>query len=173
MGKNKQPKHGKRNRDKSGDTEDEIERGRSKKKKSTTEERVTCVNEVKTQLRDRHGSLYSGVQYTMWAEMIVAGSHESLEEPPQCPMFGTKRPRGQASSLAVLTDIAGKLASAVSPQISSTPNPNFPTRLVDLRGKYLQQLKEIVHLRDIGALTPAEYEEHRAVVNLMRKLSSN
>ena len=61
--------------------------------------------------------------------------------------------------------------SAVSPQTST--NSNSPTKLVDLRGKYLQQLKEMVHLRDIGALTPAEYEEHRAVVNLMRKLSSN
>ena len=30
-----------------------------------------------------------------------------------------------------------------------------------------------MHLRDIGALTPTKYEEHRAVVNLMRKLSSN
>ena len=74
--------------------------GRSKKK-SATEERVTCVNEVKMQLCDQHGTLYSGVQYTMWAEMIVAGSHESLEEPPQCPMFGTKRPHGQSNSLAV------------------------------------------------------------------------
>ena len=114
---------------------------------------------------------YSGVQYTMWAEMIIAGSHESLEDPPQCPLFGAKRPRGQSNNLAVtLTDLAGKLVSAVSPQTST--NPNSPTKLVDLQGKYLQQLKEMVHLHDIGALTPAEYEEHRAVVvNLMRKLS--
>ena len=176
MGKSKQPKHGKRNRDKSGDAEDEAEftSGRSKKKKSSSEERVARVNEIKAQLRDQHGSLYSGVQYTMWAEMIVAGSHESLDDPPQCPPFGAKRSCGQSNNLAVtLSDLAGKLVNAVSPQTSTNPNPNSPTKLVDLRGKYLQQLKEMVHLRDIGALTPAEYEEHRAVINLMRKLSSN
>ena len=63
------------------------------------------VNEIKIQLRDQHGSLYSGVQYTMWAEMIIAGSHESLEDPPQCTLFGAKCPRGRSNNLAVtLTD---------------------------------------------------------------------
>ena len=57
MGKSKQPKHGKRSRDKSGDAEDEVELVRSKKKKSATEERVARVNEIKTQLCDQHGSL--------------------------------------------------------------------------------------------------------------------
>jgi hypothetical protein len=39
---------------------------------------------------------------------------------------------------------------------------------VNLRGKYIQQLKELVDLRDMGALNEEEYEEHRsAVVNLM------
>ena len=105
--------------------------------------------------------------------MIVAGSHESLDNHPQCPLFGAKRSRGQSNNLAVtLSDLAGKLVNAVSPQTSTNPNPNFRTKLVDLRGKYLQQLNKMVHLRDVGALTPAEYEEHRAVVNLMRKLSS-
>ena len=135
---------------------------RSKKKKSTTEERVARVNKLKTQLRDQHRSLYSGVQYTMWAEMIIAGSHESLEDPPQCQLFGAKCPRCQSNNFAVtLTDLAGKLVNAVSPQTST--NPNSPAKLVDLRGKYLQQLKEMVHVCDIGVLTP-EYEEHRAVV---------
>ncbi len=73
-------------------------------------------NEIKAQLRNQHGSLYSGVQYTMWAKMNVAGSHESLEDPPQCPLFGAKRSRGQSYNLAVtLSDLAGKLVNAVSP----------------------------------------------------------
>ena len=35
------------------------------------------------------------LQYRLWAEMIVGGSHESLSEAPSVPMFGAKRPRGQ------------------------------------------------------------------------------
>ena len=69
----------------------------------------------------------------MWAEMVVAGSHESIEDPQQCPLFGAKRPRGQSNNLAVtLTDLAGKLVNDVSPQTST--NPNSPSKLVDLRG---------------------------------------
>ena len=48
----------------------------------------------------------------------------------------------------------------------------IPTKAVNLRGKYIQQLKELVDLREIGALTVEEYEEHRsAVVNHMQKLN--
>ena len=70
MGKSKQTKHGKCSRNRSGDTEEEVEIERTKK--SASEERVAHVNEIKGQLRDQHGSNYSGVQYTMWAEMTVA-----------------------------------------------------------------------------------------------------
>ena len=36
---------------------------------------------LKTQLREKHGPQFSGVQYALWAETIAAGTHESLEEP--------------------------------------------------------------------------------------------
>jgi len=57
---------------------------------------------------------------------------------------------------------------------TSIGNYSSPTKSVELRGKYIQQLKEMVNLHDIGALTDEEYEEQRSVVvSLMRKLTSN
>lgn len=104
-----------------------------------------------------------------------------MDEPPPVPMFGAHRPRGRTSTgnLAdALTEVAGKIASALSPPTCQTHDPSgtysSPNKSVELRGKYIHQLKEIVNLRDIGALTDEEYEEQRSVlVSLMRKLSSN
>ena len=153
------------------------------------EERKTRVNDLKTQLREKHGSQFSGVQYALWAETIVAGTHESLEEPPPVPMFGAQRPRGHNRSSGNLTDalsvMADKLATALtqpsnsstltsstlSSPSSSSSNYCSPSKSAELRGKYIHQLKEIVNLRDIGALTGEEFEEQRCViVNLMKKL---
>ena len=54
----------------------------SRKKKTASGERETRVIELKKQLREKHGSVYSGIQFTIWAETIAAGNHESLDNPP-------------------------------------------------------------------------------------------
>lgn len=140
-----------------------------KKGRSSAEERSSRVHELKAQLREKHSSSYSGVQYSLWAEMIVAGTHQETESPPCVPMFGSKRPRGRSSRLeGTLNDVAGKIANALSP---TTSCDSSPIKSANLRGKYLQQLKEMVNLRELGALTEDEYQENRLViVNLMKQL---
>ena len=147
------------------------------KKKSVSEERAIRVNDLKGQLRKKHGSAYAPVQYAMWAEMLVGGGHDSLDEPPATPMFGAARARGKSGTGATnmteaFTALAGSIADALSPRQINSGATDSPTKAVNLRGKYIQQLKELVDLREIGALTVEEYEEHRsAVVNHMRKLN--
>ena len=147
------------------------------KKKTVSEERASRVNDLKVQLRKRHSSTYSGVQYAMWAEMLVGGGHDSMDEPPAAPMFGAARARGKPSpSNANLTEafkaMAGSIADALSPRPVSSSGSDSPSKAVNLRGKYIQQLKDLVNLKEIGALTEDEYQEHRSViVNLMRKLN--
>ena len=143
----------------------------AKKKSSASEERTSRVNDLKTQLRSKHGSTYSSVQYAMWAEMLVGGGHESMDEPLSAPMFGTPRARGKGSfnMSEAFTTLAGSIANALSPK---QVNLDSPTKSVTLRGKYMEQLRDMVSLREIGALTEEEYQEQRcAVVNLMRKLN--
>lgn len=171
IGKDKRGK--KRSRERSCDSDENSEEVCSiTKRKSVSEERSSRVSDLKAEMREKHGSSYSGVQYSLWAEMIVAGTHESTDDPPRVPMFGSNRPRGRSNRLEeTLTDVAGKIATALSP----VPNPqnllSSPIKSAELRGKYIQQLKEIVNLRDLGALTENEYEEHRSIiVNLMKKL---
>lgn len=129
---------------------------------------------------DTH-SKYSSTQYALWAEMIVGGTHESMDEPPPVPMFGSHCPCGRPTTgnlAEALTDVADKIASALSPTTSltcsSSGSYSSPSKSVELQGKYNQQLKELVNLHDIGALTDEEYDEQRLViVNLMQKLPSN
>ena len=168
--------------DNDSDNEDGLEQMHVTKKRritSTSEERATRVTELKTQLRQKHGPKYSGVQYALWAEMIVGGTHEDMDEPPPVPMFSAQRPRGKPGSSALtdaLTNVADRLVTALSPVPTPTHNPpsgilSSPGKSVELRGKYIQQLKDLVNLREIGALTNDEYEEQRLVlVGLMRKL---
>ena len=47
-----------------------------------------------------------------------------------------------------------------------------PSKSAELRGKYIHQLRELVDLRDIGALTGEEFEEQQcAIVNLTKNYS--
>ena len=167
----------KRSFDEDSDVEDDenVSAHVSKKRKvSSSEEKASRVSELKTQLRQKHGPAYSSVQYALWAEMIVGGTHDNSDEPPPVPMFNAQRHRGRPSSsnLAVaLTDVADKIANALSPATTPSRVGTSPGKCVELRGKYIQQLKDLVNLREIGALNSEEYEEQRQVlVNLMRKL---
>ena len=56
-------------------------------KSAAIEEKQESVEKVKTQLRGKHGTSYTPIQYTLWAEMIDVGTHNSIEEPPSVPMF--------------------------------------------------------------------------------------
>ena len=76
------------NNDSKSDTSDtEFSKGNAshftkKKKKTGLEERESWVIELKKQLREKHGSAYSDIQFTIWAETIAAGNHEGLDNPP-------------------------------------------------------------------------------------------
>lgn len=69
-----------------------------KKKRSSAEVRQSRVNDIKAELRNIHTSSFSGA---LWAEMLVAGTHESKDVPPPVPMFGASRPRGRSNRLGL------------------------------------------------------------------------
>ena len=97
-----------------------------KKRCSHTEERSACVRELKSKLQQHHKSAYSAVKYTLWAEMLVGETHDSLDNPPEVPTFGGKRTRGRSSTCgsdlnAALTGMANSTVTALSPQVSVQP----------------------------------------------------
>ena len=115
----------------------------------------------------------------LWAEMFINETHKSLDDAPPYPMFGAeRRPRANSASGQLneaLTGLANSIAVALTPnqtqQMASSSTSSSPTKTAQLRSKYMEQLADLVKLRDIGALTPDEYEEERKIiVSSMRKL---
>ena len=137
-------------------------------------------NNIVSELRKLHGTAYSVVQYRFWAEMKVAGTWDSLEDVPPYPMFGEKRRRGGSASGKLneaLTGLAKSISVALSPchpstspSLSSSPATRSPTKTANLRSKYMEQLSELLELREIGALSADEYEERQVIVDSMRSL---
>lgn len=153
---------------------------RRKKKCSFTEEREERMTELVAQLRERHGAKYSQLQYRLWAEMFINETHKSLDDVPPYPMFGQERKQRASSASGqlneALTGLANSIAVALAPnqvEQRASSNTSSSTKTAQLRSKYMEQLADLVKLRDIGALTPDEYEEERKViVSSMRKLKN-
>ena len=142
-------------------------------------EKADQVQKLKTQLEQRHGTEFNTCQYRLWAEMIFAGIHDSMEKPPQVPMFGAQRkrasPRGGSPESCLsntLTGVAVAIRDVLSPQPTQSNRMTIssPSKAVDLRSKYLQQLEDVMSLRDMGGLTDEEYQERSTIVRQMRKL---
>ena len=142
-------------------------------------EKADQVQKLKMQLEQRHGTEFNTCQYRLWAEMIFAGIHDSMEKPPQVPMFGVQRKRASPcggspeSSLSnTITGVAVAIRDVLSPQPTQSNRMTIssPSKAVDLRSKYLQQLEDVMSLRDMGGLTDEEYQERSTIVRQMRKL---
>ena len=73
------------------------ERGQSKRKKrrkssktqrkAKLDEREEELESIFQQLKERHESKFSGPQLRLWARIIVAKTHEDMDEPPKVPMI--------------------------------------------------------------------------------------
>lgn len=87
------------------------------------------VDEIVTELKEKHGNAYSLPQLRLWARMIAGGNHDSTDAPPQIPAItGITPKRDKKESLAsAIAGAAVTFASALrTPQIhqsgSSTSN---------------------------------------------------
>ena len=110
--------------------------------------------------------------------MLDVGTYKSFDSPPSVPMFtGGKAGKPNQNSLShAFTEMASSIATALSGQsatsspmsIPSTPpsaSRNVyapsPGRLVEIRSKYIQQLKELHLLVEAGAITEQEYFDQK------------
>ena len=155
-----------------------IYRKKKQKSVSAAELRKARQRELKESLQAKHGPKYDAMQYTFWAETILAGTHSSTDEPPSAPLFNGGKSRRSGSKLTeALSGLANTISDTVKANVTTTPTAPFtadsPSKMsqVTLRSKYLEQIREIHSLFEIGALTATEYEEERmVVVEQMRQL---
>ena len=155
--------------------------GNAPKKRKTAEKgREEKVEEIVSTLKQKHGKLYTQMQYRIWGEMVIGNLHSSVEEPPGTSMFmraGGSTPKRTKSDEGVreaLTFVADRISSLLSPSSSSSSTPGTPLRtssstgaagspakLIDNRTKCYKQLAELNNLRSSGVLNESEYHTEK------------
>ena len=79
----------------------------------------------------------------IWAELVIAGMHRGLDEPPQGnSMFERVGSGGGAtkSVTKVVYDAASAISSAFSPKTVPSLNTSSPAKLIKSRSKLYKQL---------------------------------
>ena len=178
--KRKRDRSGSESDDNATDTDTRNPKRSKQKHTSAIKAKEAERDSIVSELRECNGTTYSAVQYRLWAEMKMGHTWDSLEKHPPYPMFGEKRHKGHSASGELneaLTGLAKSIVGYLSPQpntsrVTSTSCATLsPAKTAQLRSKYMEQLSDLVKLREIGALTNEEYDEQRQViVDSMRKL---
>lgn len=155
------------------------------------------IQDIVQDLKDKHGSKYSLPQLRWWARMIVAGNHDSNDDPPQIPAItGIQPKREKKPSLSdAIAGAAITFANAVqSPTVQqcnkqsvvifsdamSTPEKSntaqatgiSPGKITELRMKKLRELRELQELLEQNILTQQEFSEQKQLVlHSLRRLT--
>lgn len=119
-------------------------------------------------LKDKHGSNYSGPQLRLWARMIIAKTHDDIENPPKVPMItGVQKPKQRDSLTDAFTSAAVAIAKVFSPSSengSSTTTSFSPSKQINLRLKNLEQLRQLQQLQEDGVLSQEEFHSQKKIV---------
>ena len=118
-----------------------------------SEERVDRVDDIVDELQAKHKSLFTTLQYRVWAETVVGGRHESLDNPPKGSYFKKRVQSPERST-------SEKQSTAIT-----------PIRAADLKSTYIKQIRELHALLDIGAITEADFQKQKKIIlDQMNKL---
>ena len=123
-------------------------KSKKRKKKTRQEEKLDRIDDLIDDLKLKHGTKYNAVQYRMWAETIDSGRHSSLEIAPRGSIFKSQAKKD--------SDPGGSLT---------------PSKVASLRTTYIQQIKELHSLKQLGAISDDQFVKQRdLLLNNMDKL---
>ncbi len=136
----------------------------AKKKKLTKyEEKLERVDELVDELKSKHGATYTNIQYRVWAETMDTGRHRSMDSPPRGTFFKCQGRKGTKPSHS-----PPPTAQQSSAEITLTPG-----KTAQLRSTYIQQIKDLHSLVDIGAISNEHFVKQRDILlQQMDKLNS-
>ena len=164
------------------DSDSDCELGPAPKKQKTNalDAKVLRINKLADELQQKHGDRCDRVQYKFWAEALDVKKHDSMEFPPDGPIWGSKKSRklptqsGVNEMASAFTHMANSVASAFRP---CTPNEIVtptkenkqkvsgmgisPGKKIDLQEKLLRQIDMIHQMFEKGAITSQQYEQRR------------
>ncbi len=136
---------------------------RNKKKLSKYEEKLERVDEMVDELKSKHGTAYTNIQYRVWAETIDTGRHRSVDSPPRGTFFKSQGRK----------DTKPSHSPPPTSQQTSAESILTPGKSAQLRSTYIQQIKDLHSLVDIGAISNEHFIKQRDILlQQMDKLNS-
>ena len=142
-------------------------REREEQEDSVPSKRVSREEKVDTlaqELREKHADQFSGPQLRLWARMKLNGQHNSMDHPPQIPLFtGTINKPKRDSLTEALTSAATAVVGILkgTPQSSPAPVGMSPGKRARILGQHLDHLEKIKSLYESGVLSKSEFQEQK------------
>ena len=134
-------------------------KAKGKKKRTRYEEKAERIDDIVDRLKSQHGREYTIIQYRIWAETMENGQHSSYDHPPKGRFF-----KAQAKGTT----------SIVSANTEAEKNSLTPSKVATLRSTYIQQIKELHGLLEVGAITNDHFVKQRdCLLRQMDELSGN
>lgn len=152
--------------DSAADTDSDSGSKRSKRKKkpvkkSRHEEKLERIDNIIDQLKAKHGSEYTDIQYRVWAESFDTRYHQSLDTPPQGSLFKSQGRKSKSSK-------ADPPHSACDSPRSTGDPPHgtdlTPQKAAHLKSTYIQQIKELHSLQTVGAISNEDFIKQRDIL---------
>ena len=156
------------------------------------------LDETVRKMKEKYSTKFSLLQLRLWAQMIVAGNHENIDNPPQVPAITGITPKLEkkeslssalAGGAAIFASALGSPSGVVNASNvvinDSSPNNKAPRaaseqllavglspgRVTELQRRKIQELHELQQLLEENILTTAEFTEQKELVlNSLRTL---
>ncbi len=106
-------------------------------------DKMSEVEEIVEELKNKHDSKYTPEQLRAWAHMIQMSKHSSYDHPPDKPFFGKSR----------------KKAAEPSPEAGISPG-----KRIGLRSECIDQLDKWHRLMERGVISPEQYTEMQKTI---------
>ena len=106
-----------------------------KQRKTKADDREEELESIFQQLKEKHKSKYSGPQLRLWACMIVAKTHNDMDEPPKVPMIigAVQKSQPKDSLTDVFVSTATTVAKVFSPSQMSAVATESPPPFLERR----------------------------------------
>ena len=160
-----------------GHQKDHVEKAGKKRKREVHDEpsskradRDRQIELVFQQLQELHNEQYSGPQLRLWARMKVNGQHDSMESPPNIPLFTpSKVSKGNSLNEALTsaaTAVVSMLKGTSEPSRQGGPKSEAMShgKRAHVSGTYLDHLDKLKKLLESGVLSQQEFEEQKRFI---------
>ena len=149
----------------SNDTSSESERPAKKskkKKKSRHAEKLERVDENIDTLKSQHGLTYTNMQYRVWAEALDSGNHDSFDSPPKGSFFKSQGRKTKSTALSA----SGSQSTSTTTECHESGGTLSltPQKAAQLKSTYIQQIKELHSLQELGAITGEHFTKQRDIL---------